>query len=75
MEIYILEDNLIQQGRLEMVLSQELKKYNKDLSIVHTFDKPQQFIEAIDSTTSNQLFFLDIEIKGEKLKGLDIAKI
>ncbi|MFQ9291564.1 MAG: hypothetical protein ACLR3O_05260 [Streptococcus sp.] len=46
-----------------MVLSQELKKYNKDLSIVHTFDKPQQFIEAIDSTTSNQLFFLDIEIK------------
>ncbi|EQC71847.1 hypothetical protein HSISS2_2020 [Streptococcus sp. HSISS2] len=25
MEIYILEDNLIQQGRLEMVLSQELK--------------------------------------------------
>ena len=55
MEIYILEDNLIQQGRLEMVLSQELKKYNKDLSIVHTFDKPQQFIEAIDSTTSNQL--------------------
>ncbi|WP_240472024.1 hypothetical protein [Streptococcus sp. HSISS2] len=52
-----------------------VKKYNKDLSIVHTFDKPQQFIEAIDSTTSNQLFFLDIEIKGEKLKGLDIAKI
>ena len=56
-----------------MVLSQELKKYNKDLSIVHTFDKPQQFIEAIDSTTSNLLFFLDIEIKGEKLKGLDFA--
>lgn len=74
MEIYILEDNLIQQGRLEMVLSQELKKYNKDLSIVHTFDKPQQFIEAIDSTTSNQLFFLDIEIKGEKLKGLILLK-
>lgn len=75
MDIYILEDNLIQQGRLEMVLSQELKKYNKDLSIVHTFDKPKQLIEAFDSTTSDQLFFLDIEIKGEKLKGLDIAKI
>jgi len=29
LEIYILEDNLIQQGRLEMVLSQELKKYNR----------------------------------------------
>ena len=75
MDIYILEDNLIQQGRLERVLSQELKKYNKDLSIVHTFDKPKQLIEAFESTTSNQLFFLDIEIKGEKLKGLDIAKI
>lgn len=25
LDIYILEDNLIQQGRLEMVLSQELK--------------------------------------------------
>ena len=75
MDIYILEDNLIQQGRLERVLSQELKKYNKDLSIVHTFDKPKQLIEAFESTTSNQLFFLDIEIKGEKLKGLDIAKV
>lgn len=52
-----------------------VKKYNKDLSIVHTFDKPKQLIEAFESTTSNQLFFLDIEIKGEKLKGLDIAKI
>ena len=71
MDIYILEDNLIQQGRLERVLSQELKKYNKDLSIVHTFDKPKQLIEAFESTTSNQLFFLDIEIKGEKLKGLE----
>ena len=67
MDIYILEDNLIQQGRLEMVLSQELKKYNKDLSIVHTFDKPKQLIEAFDSTTSDQLFFLDIEIKGSIL--------
>ena len=40
------------------IVSRVKKKYNKDLSIVHTFDKPQQFIEAIDSTTSNHSFFL-----------------
>lgn len=49
--------------KTEMVLSQELKKYNKDLSIVHTFDKPKQLIEAFESTTSNQLFFLISKLK------------
>ena len=57
MEIYILEDNLIQQGRLEMVLSQELKKYNKDLSIVHTFDKPLLFSGSTKFFANFFLFF------------------
>ena len=32
-------------------------------------------LSAITSNTSDQIFFLDIEIKGEDKKGLDIAKI
>lgn len=75
MKIYLLEDNPIQMGRLENALAQELKTFGKNLSCVHSFDKPDQLLSDITSNISDQVFFLDIEIKGEKLKGLDIAKI
>ena len=38
------------------------------------FGKPSQLLDAITERGSHQLFFLDIEIKGEEKKGLDIAK-
>ena len=75
MKIYLLEDNPIQMGRLEDALAQELKTFGKDLSCVHSFDKPDQLLSAITSNISDQVFFLDIEIKGENKKGLDISKI
>ena len=75
MKIYLLEDNSIQMGRLEEAVAHELKSFGKDLSCVQSFDKPDQLLSAITSNTSDQIFFLDIEIKGEDKKGLDIAKI
>lgn len=75
MKIYLLEDNPIQMGRLEDALAQELKTFGKDLSCVHSFNKPDQLLSAITSNISDQVFFLDIEIKGEDKNGLDIAKI
>lgn len=62
-------------GRLEDALAQELKTFGKDLSCVHSFDKPDQLLSAITSNISDQVFFLDIEIKGEEKNGLDISKI
>ena len=35
-------------------------------------EKPSQLLDAITERGSHQLFFLDIEIKGEEKKGLDI---
>ena len=75
MKIYLLEDNSIQMGRLEDAVAHELMTFGKDLSCVQSFDKPDQLLSAITSNTSDQIFFLDIEIKGEDKKGLDIAKI
>lgn len=37
------------------------------------FGKPQQLIDAIPEKGSHQIFFLDIEIKKEEKKGLEVA--
>lgn len=74
MEIYILEDNLVQQGRLEQALDKELKPYGKTLACVQTFDQPDQLLEALGPANSQQLFFLDIEIKGKEKEGLHLAQ-
>lgn len=41
---------------------------------LEVFGKPQQLLEAIKETGNHQLFFLDIEIKGEEKKGMEIAR-
>ena len=38
MDIYILEDNIIQQGRLEQALDKALRSYGETLDCVQTFE-------------------------------------
>ncbi len=72
--IYILEDDFLQQSRLEQAIAQTIATGPVRYKSLEVFGKPQQLLDAIKETGDHNLFFLDIEIKGEEKKGMEIAK-
>lgn len=74
LEIFILEDEFIQQSRIETIIRDYIHKQKLKCRVPKVFGKPNQLLESITEKGSHQLFFLDIEIKGEEKKGLAIAK-
>ncbi|MEW4353533.1 response regulator transcription factor [Streptococcus pneumoniae] len=74
MDIFVLEDDFLQQTRLEQVIKRLLERHQIEPTYFDIFGKPDQLISAIHKRGSHQLFFLDIEIKSEELKGLQVAK-
>ena len=74
LNIFILEDEFLQQTRIETVIKDVIAKKSLKCKGPEIFGKPSQLLDAISERGSHQLFFLDIEIKGEEKKGLDIAK-
>lgn len=74
MDIYILEDNIIQQGRLEQALDKALRSYGETLDCVQTFEQSNQLLEYIKPANHQQLFFLAIEIKGKEKEGLHLGQ-
>ena len=74
LNIYVLEDHFIQQNRIEEVIHTILKKNNIKVGDFEVFDKPNQLLESITERGSHQLFFLDIQIKNDTKKGLEVAK-
>ena len=74
MNIYVLEDDFIQQTRMETVITELLAKHGIEPTSFQVFGKPQQLLAAAETKGTHQLFFLDIEIKSEELKGLEVAR-
>lgn len=74
MNIFVLEDDFKQQARIEQLLDKLLEKHNIVPKKYEISGKPHQLLQAIDEKGEHQLFFLDIEIKKEELKGLKVAK-
>ena len=74
LSVFVLEDKLLQQSRIENVIQELIAQKSLQCKPPKIFGKPHQLVEAITERGSHQLFFLDIEIKGEEKKGLDIAK-
>ena len=74
LNIYVLEDHFIQQNRIEEVIHTILKKNNIKVGDFEVFDKPNQLLESVTERGSHQLFFLDIQIKDDTKKGLEVAK-
>lgn len=72
--IFVLEDEILQQSRIEKIIVEIVSKRSWKCKGPEIFGKPSQLIDAIVERGSHQLFFLDIEIKGEEKKGLDIAR-
>ena len=74
MKIYILEDDIVQQFRLENLIKQYLKTKKYPITEVITYDKTRDFLESITHLTQNNIYFLDIAIKGIQNAGLIIAE-
>ena len=72
--IFMLEDEILQQSRIDNAIRELIDKKALKCRIPEIFSNPKQMLEAVTEMGSHQLFFLDIEIKGEGQKGLDIAK-
>ncbi|MFS9072538.1 response regulator transcription factor [Streptococcus gordonii] len=73
MNIFILEDDFIQQTRIETIVRKILTKNHWEYRNCEVYGKPSQLLENVTERGGHQLFFLDIEIKNEDKKGLEIA--
>ena len=74
LNIFVLEDDFFQQSRIETAIKTCMANHNLRYRRLEIFGKPQQVLEAITETGNHQFFFLDIEIKGEEKKGMEIAR-
>ena len=74
MNIFVMEDDFMQQARIEKIITKLLEKHNIVPKKFEISGKPHQLLQAIEKKGVHQLFFLDIEIKEDELKGLQVAK-
>lgn len=74
MKIYILEDDIVQQFRLENLIKEYLKVKKYPITEVVTYDKTRDFLAALAHLSQNNIYFLDIAIKGDQNAGLVIAE-
>ena len=74
LNLYVLEDDFIQQGRIEKIIRELLEDGHWKASAFEVFGKPLQLLEAFNEVGPHNIFFLDIEIKGEEVKGLEVAQ-
>ncbi|ASA22379.1 response regulator transcription factor [Paenibacillus donghaensis] len=74
MNIFILEDNLIQQQRLERIIKELSLKHQIRYRSLFSTAKPDHLLSHIENVADHQLYFLDLEIKHEEHKGLTVAQ-
>ena len=74
LRLFILEDEITQQFRIEKTINELIATRALPCKAPETFDNRDSLLQAITERGAHQLFFLDIEIKGEEKSGLSIAK-
>ena len=74
MRIFVLEDDFSQQTRIETTIEKLLKEHQIIPSSFEVFGKPDQLLAEVHEKGAHQLFFLDIEIRNEEMKGLEVAR-
>lgn len=73
MNIFILEDDFIQQTRIESVVADILEEAKIPCNQLEVFANPHKLFESIQERGDHQLYFLDIEIGDEDRRGLELA--
>ncbi|MGM0123560.1 two-component system, LytTR family, response regulator AgrA [Enterococcus sp. AZ194] len=74
MNIFILEDDLMQQQRLEQLIKEILSEYKWFPRLISTTAQPQRLLKKAEKAQGKSIYFLDIEIKNEKKNGLEVAQ-
>ncbi|MEX5398476.1 response regulator transcription factor [Streptococcus sp. ZJ93] len=74
MNIFILEDDVVQQSRIEEVVVDLVAQHHLSVKRLEVFGKPEQLLAAVAEKGRHQLFFLDIEIREEEKRGLEVAR-
>lgn len=74
MNIFILEDLLPQQIRLESAVRDILIQKNWVPKKIIIESKPQPFIEEVSRSVGSNLYFLDIELGASEKRGLEVAQ-
>lgn len=74
MSIFILEDDMIQAQHMKQMVVEICMKRQLPYDFIEVTSKGTDIIEKIPFTTYVPIYFLDIEIKGEKHRGLQIAQ-
>lgn len=69
LNIFILEDEFLQQSRIENVIKNVIAKKSLKCKGPEIFGKPSQLLDAITGKRFSPTFLLDIEIKGEEKRG------
>ncbi|CAM4137803.1 two-component system response regulator [Streptococcus penaeicida] len=73
MNIFILEDDFIQQNRIESIIEEVLEERKISYKYMEAFSSPEKLLDSIPERGNHQLFFLDIEIKNATKRGLEVA--
>jgi two-component system response regulator AgrA len=75
MRVNILEDDLMQQARMERCVRTLLKEFGLKKNVITVDSDPDMFIRSVETEGTGQLYLLDIEITGYSSKaGLEVAK-
>lgn len=71
LNVFVLEDNLQHQTRIERAILDAAKEHQIELNSFEIFSKPEKLLTSITERGNHNLFFLDLEINGSEQKGFD----
>lgn len=74
MSIFILEDDVIQAQQMERLVKEICEKHQLSYDFIEVTSKSANILKKIPLTTYVPIYFLDIEIKNEERKGLQVAQ-
>lgn len=74
MSIFILEDKVLQAEHLKRVVEEICERQELAYNFIEVTSRGSQIIDKIPLTTYIPIYFLDIEIKNEERKGLQVAQ-
>ncbi|SDQ35355.1 LytR/AlgR family response regulator transcription factor [Streptococcus equinus] len=72
-DIYVLEDNVNQQFRIEKMIGDLLETNQWEARRFDLFSEPDCLTNLVEESFP-QIFFLDIDIHGDNTKGIEVAK-
>lgn len=74
LSIFILEDDVMQAQSMRRVIEELCAAQQITYDFIEVTSKPDELLSKIAHCTYTPIYFLDIEIKNEERKGLEVAK-